>query len=108
MRLPIFAWLVLVVSGAGLLAQVPPKEQDPVLRAMVDELERSRALRVGDLDKPYYVEYALEDADTFHAGASLGSLLSATRSRARIPRVQVRIGDYNFDNTNHVYSGYYS
>ncbi len=100
--------LVPLVLASSMFAQAPGKDLDPVLKAMVDELERSRALRVVDLDKPYYIEYSLEDADNFHASASLGSLVSAVRNRARIPQVQVRIGDYNFDNTNHVYSGYYS
>lgn len=95
---------LLMLSACALLAQ----ENDPVVRAMVDELERSKALRVVDLDKPYYIEYSLEDTDTFTATASLGSLTNAHRLRARIPQIQVRIGDYNFDNTNHVYSGYYS
>ena len=103
------AGLLSVALAISLLgAQSAVQDQDPVLRAMLDELERSRALRVVDLDKPYYIEYSLEDADTFNASAMLGGLINANRSRARIPQVQVRIGDYDFDNTNHIFSGYYS
>ncbi len=90
------------------MAQAPATDQDPVLRAMLAELDRSKALRVVDLDKPYYIEYSIEDADTYNVSATLGGLMNASRSRARVPQVQVRIGDYAFDNTNHVYSGYYS
>ena len=82
------------------------QRHDPILRAMVDELEHSRGLRVTDLDKPYFIEYSIEDADIFTASASLGGLLSATRTRSRIPQVNVRVGSYDFDNTNHVYSNY--
>lgn len=97
-------WTGLALS-ALLVAQSP--EQDPVLRAMTDELARSKALRVTDLDKPYYIGYAIEDADTFTATATFGGLLSSNRNRSRIPQVDVRIGDYDFDNTNHISSGFY-
>lgn len=96
---------VLLILAAVTL---PAQEQDPILRAMVDELDRSKALRVVDLDQPYYIEYSLEDADVFNASAAFGGLMSANRTRSRIPQVQVRVGDYAFDNTNHVYSGHYS
>jgi TldD protein len=89
-----------------LAAQVPVPGDDPVLRAMSDELERSRALRVTDLDKPYFIEYSLEDADVWSATASLGGLIRSQRNRARIPQVNVRVGSYEFDNTGHVYSTY--
>ncbi len=92
----------------GLFAQSGVKGQDPVLRAMIDELDRSKQLRVVGLDTPYYIEYSLEDQETYRAKASLGSLLSSQRSRARIPQIQVRTGDYDYDNSNHVYSGQYS
>jgi TldD protein len=96
--------LALVVTG--LVAQAPLNDPDPILRAMVDELERSRALRVVDLDKPYHIEYSLEDIDIYGASASLGALLGSNRNRARVPQISVRVGSYEFDNTNHVYSGY--
>ncbi len=102
-RLALAAVLLTLAAAA-----LPAQEQDPIIRAMVDEIDRSKALRVVDLDKPYYIEYSIEDADSFAASASFGGLLSATRSRARIPQVQVRVGDYSFDNTNHIYSNYYS
>jgi TldD protein len=108
MRTFIAGLLSIALAASALMAQSSVPDQDPVLRAMIDELERSRALRVVDLDKPYYIEYALEDTDTFNASATLGGLMVANRARARVPQVQVRIGDYDFDNTNHVYSGYYS
>jgi hypothetical protein len=100
--------LIAVLAFTALsIGQAASPQQDPVLRAMTDELLRSRTLRVMELDKPYYIGYSLEDADTFTATAVFGSLLSSNRIRQRIPQVEVRIGDYQFDNTNHVYSGYY-
>lgn len=100
--------LVLAIVVTGMLAQAPSPDPDPIIRAMVDELDRSRALRVVDLDVPYYIEYSLEDIDVYGVTASLGGLLTANRNRARVPSVNVRVGSYEFDNTNHVSSGFAS
>jgi TldD protein len=106
MKSVLIALLALALIVTGLIAQAPFSDPDPILRAMVDELERSRALRVVDLDKPYYIQYSLEDVDVHSATASLGGLLGSNRNRARFPQVSVRVGGYEFDNTNHIYSGF--
>lgn len=107
MRSVAAAALALAAVAAALIAQSPAPADDTILKAMVDELDRSKALKVVDLDKPYYIEYLLEDADLLSASASLGALVNSSHSRARVPQVRVRVGDYAFDNTNHVYSEYY-
>jgi predicted Zn-dependent protease len=75
--------------------------EDDVLQAMRAELQRTKSLQAGDVGAPYYVEYALDDVDSYEAVASMGGTLVARRSRARVPRVEVRVGDYKFDNTNY-------
>lgn len=81
---------------------------DPILRAMVDEVNRAKLLSVANLDVPYYIEYSLDDAQNFTVSASLGGLLSVSNSRGRLPTTRVRVGDYKFDNTNYLYSEYFS
>ncbi len=78
---------------------------DTQLRAMVDELARSKTLQLNDLDKPYFISYSTSDSDQVYITASLGGLTSSTRVRVREPRVEVRVGDYRFDNTNSIYTG---
>jgi len=87
-----------------------PKAQDtdPILRAMQDEMNRSREIRIVNLDPAYFFEYRVEDTQSFAATASLGALISSEESITRTPMVDVRVGDYNFDNTNHIYSDAYS
>ena len=50
------------------LAAQGPADADVILRAMRDELERSRQLRVvggsGD-DTPYFISYTFDDNDSF-------------------------------------------
>jgi hypothetical protein len=105
---------------AAVSAKKPPATVKPVgakpglasseliLNAMKDELSRSKTLTIASLDAPYYVEYALEDVQTFSVSATLGGLFSTGQNRFRVPRVRVRVGDYKFDNANYIYSDYYS
>src|SRR5689334_3923716 len=64
---------------------------DTILRVMRDELERSRQLGIAG-QQPYYMEYALDDADSFSVSASLGGLLGSNHSRFRLPQVRMRVG----------------
>ena len=85
----------------------PQATPDPVLRAMRDELSRSRGLKVLSLEAPYFIEYTLEGGDSFEVSASLYGLVSVRRDRFRLPEIKVRVGDYKFDNTDYVGSGYH-
>lgn len=92
-------------------APAPKPEQSAsgvILRAMKDELERSKTLAIGKLDQPYFIEYAVEDVQSFSVAATLGGLMSTSQNRFRVPRVQVRVGNYDFDNTNYIFSDYYA
>ena len=95
-----------VLLAGSLWSQQP--DQDPLLRAMKEELDRSRMLRIVGLDQPYFIEYRVADETNFSVNASLGGLVSSGTSAVRFPVVKVRIGDYRFDNTNHVLSDAYS
>lgn len=67
---------------------------------MQAELKRAMTLTLNSLDKPYFVSYVIEEGRTWTGTATLGGLLNANASKFRRPTVQVRVGDYTFDNTN--------
>ena len=92
------------ILAFSLLGQAPEVTTDAQLHAMFDELARAKTLQLSNLDKPYYISYSSDDADTFSASASLGGLLRANRTRLRQPYIRVRVGDFAFDNTNSVFS----
>ena len=74
---------------------------DPLLRAMQAELDREKALLVlPGMLRPYFIEYRLDDMNTFEAVANYGALSREEASRQRIVRVTVRIGDYVFDSSS--------
>src|ERR1019366_7817506 len=93
------------LCALGMLrAQAPPV--DPIFQAMRDEIARPRTLSLATLEAPYFVEYAIDEQESFSVSANLGGLLSRRRERFRSPDVQVRVGDYKFDNGNYVGSGF--
>jgi TldD protein len=71
---------------------------DALLEALLTELERSKSqLKMDQVQPPYYIEYRVNDMDDFSAEAAFGALRESSRSRLRVLRVVVRIGDYKQD-----------
>ncbi len=72
-----------------------------ILSALRDELKRSMdSLFIETLQKPYYIEYNLKITDTYRAASLLGSLVDSSRAKIATLTVNVRVGDYEFDNSN--------
>jgi hypothetical protein len=92
----ILALFLLLAPGAAF------SQDDIVTKAMRDELARSmKKLQLENLEKPYFISYSVYDTDSASAAASFGSLNGrADEQRSRFARIQVRIGDYKFDNRN--------
>jgi predicted Zn-dependent protease len=71
---------------------------DPVLRAMLTELKRSQEkLQLGQLQRPYYIEYQVTELKDYLADATLGALRNDQVNEGRLVRAVVRIGDYKQD-----------
>ena len=102
-NLPHRAALISVATlGCALLvfAQSSQAPADPMLQAMRDEVARSRGLTVSGVEPPYFIQYTVDDADSFAISASLGGVVRRQRARMRVPDIDVRVGSYKFDNTN--------
>jgi len=71
---------------------------DALMRALRDEMERSKAkLKMDQVAAPYFIEYRVTDLDVQEANATFGALRGQQRSHGRLLRVVVRIGDYKQD-----------
>lgn len=71
-----------------------------ILRAMKDEMERSMAsLRMENQPAPYYIAYTVLDRTTTNHRATLGAPLDETSGHNRTLRVEVRVGNYDFDSS---------
>lgn len=95
--------LVLPLRGHAAQTSTP---LDQTLRAMQDEMARTRArLHTEGLAKPYFVAYRLLDVELRTVTAELGALVSSSTTRNRFMVVEVRMGDYHIDSSNFVTSG---
>ena len=71
---------------------------DPVLKAMLTELRRSQEkLQLGEMQRPYYIDYQVTELRDFSAEATLGASRGDHTNVVRVVRVVVRIGDYKQD-----------
>ena len=52
------------------------------------------------MEKPYFIEYRLDDIASYEALANFGALTREETSHQRIVRVTVRIGSYAADNSS--------
>jgi len=93
--------LVAALAGAAQVAV----QDDAVLRAMSAELDRARGLSMVSLESPYYIEYGIHDSNAVSASATLGALIDARENHQRLPVIRVRVGDYQSDSGNYIYSG---
>lgn len=76
-------------------------ERDPVLKAMLTELDRSKTeLQLKDFQKPYFLQYRVEDIDDYETRAAFGATVGSSRGRVRIVRVTVLVGDYKTDSSS--------
>ena len=109
---------IALLAGAGFLAailcavslaasaQTPAQptradaEKDPVLKAMLTELDRSKTqLQLKDVAKPFFIQYRIEEIDNFETKAQFGATTGSQRSHGRVARVTVRVGDYKTDSS---------
>jgi TldD protein len=85
-----------------------PQDNDQTLRAMRDEMARSKTrleLKIPGTNepvKPYYVEYRLLDLDVREVVAQFGTLLTSNHNRNRFMDVEARVGNYKLDSSNFI------
>jgi predicted Zn-dependent protease len=100
---------LLIVAPAALHSQQPSTspqpsleeaKKDSTLSAMLAELDRSRQhLQLEDFEKPYFIEYRLDDEIDYEATAAWGALVTDHEAHRRIVRVTARVGDYKLDSS---------
>lgn len=100
--------LIWVVMPARAAAGAAAQDNDQTLRAMRDEMARSKTrleLKIPGTNepvKPYYVEYRLLDLDVREIVGQFGTLLTSTHTRNRFMDVEARVGSYKLDSSNFI------
>ncbi|HEY6850962.1 MAG TPA: metallopeptidase TldD-related protein [Terracidiphilus sp.] len=75
-------------------------EKDPLLKAMLTELDRSMTqLQLPGFAKPFFIQYRLEEVDDYQTKAEFGATEGASHTHQRIARITVRLGNYKTDSS---------
>jgi len=94
----LFATVVVTNSA---FAQKATQSSDPMLKAMQAELSREKAsLVLSGMQRPYFIEYRMDDISTYEAVANYGALTQEAANHQRVVRVDVRVGDYVADSSS--------
>ena len=95
------AVLALTASTFAMAEQTRAEaEKDPVLHAMLAELDRNRdQLQLQGFEKPFFIQYRIEDIEDFQTKADFGASVGDEHRHQRLARVTVRVGDYKIDSS---------
>jgi TldD protein len=94
-RLLISAFVLLPMFNGSVHAQT-----DSLLIILRTEMERENTQLKKAEVPPYYINYLVHDLQSANISASFGSLTYSNEDRARTLDVNIKIGDYQFDNTH--------
>lgn len=103
-RLRVLAVAILLgatgVPAGSMAASGAPAGGDWVLKAMTDELGRSREkLQLTGYDAPYYIAYTIRDTDRTYISGKFGAIFQSQAFENRTAQVDVRVGDYDMDSS---------
>ena len=107
-RLPLVIVALFLLPGSVALGAAPgaapatraDAESDPVLHAMLEELDRSMTqLHLEGFQRPFFIEYRIDDVEGFRVRAEFGASLGSARFHRRAARITVHVGDYKTDSS---------
>ena len=93
--------LLAAVSILTYSAYAQKSTPSPVRQALEQEMKRVFGLlqQKGD-PAPYFISYSVRENESIEIEASLGALRSSQKDHSRLLDIDVRVGDYNLDNTH--------
>src|SRR5262245_47010254 len=100
-RLSRIAIILFVLVGATESAHVQSTPTGPPLLGILQsELQRNLGTLKTAANPAYFVGYTVYDTHSTRLSASDGALLRSDESQGRTASIEVRVGDYKFDNTH--------
>src|SRR5688572_6845186 len=80
-----------------------PAMPNPIARALEEEVKRAvDVFKLKANPAPYFIKYEVNDMQTVEVNASLGALRVSDKHHARYLDIDVRVGDYQYDNTHQI------
>src|SRR6187551_2825628 len=93
-----FLLVVLALTAAPVPAHV--QSAPPLIDILQAELRRNLDTLKTAQNPAYFIGYTVHDTRSTRLAASDGALLRSDESQSRAASVEVRVGDYTFDNTH--------
>jgi TldD protein len=91
---------VALLTKSGLAQKSPPS---PVVQALELEMKRAfEVLKQRGNPAPYFISYSARENQSVDIEASLGALRSSQADHSRLLDIDVRVGDYDLDNTHQI------
>jgi len=90
-------WLIPLV---GFAQQASDNNNDPVMRSLKQELNRSYSVLKKEKVPPYFISYELTDTRAAQVVSSFGALTSSSDRKMRLLDMDLRVGDYRLDSTH--------
>ncbi len=98
--IPALLLILFILSFTVSIAQESKRSDLVVLQAMQDELNRSQQeLKLESYESPYFISYQIKDNEFYSIKGKYGAIASSDNNRVRRLYVDVRVGDYDFDNS---------
>ncbi len=98
--IPTLLLSLLISSFTVSIAQESERSDLVVLQAMQGELTRSQnELKLEGYETPYFISYQIKDNEFYSIKGKYGAIASSDSNRIRRLYVDVRVGDYGFDNS---------
>lgn len=104
----LIATLTLSLLAPSTISQkaTPTADKSPVMTALQDELQRvQKSLKQKGDPPPYLIAYQVYDLQQTQIMAQYGALQNSEMGNVRLLDVDVRVGDYQLDNTHRVGGG---
>jgi hypothetical protein len=98
-------WLLVLACGMFMqqVAAAQGGARDAVGQALEEEIKRAMDVltKTGD-PAPYFLSYAVNETESAEVAASMGALQYSSVNKQRLLDIEVRVGDYDFDNTHQI------
>jgi TldD protein len=96
-------WIILPLAALVLAAAAPlAAQQDALLEIMSGEAQREMSVLARQDPAAYFLSYRIDETWSTTVSASLGAVKQSGDSHRRQLTVQLRVGDYEMDNTREI------
>lgn len=87
--------LIIIFSNLSLYSK-----DNILIKSLKNELNRTMQSLKSETNPPYFISYYVTDIEKVVVSASFGSITSSNSTRNRLLDIDLRVGDYKFDNTH--------